>query len=120
MHFSRQAQVLLQDGSYIGNLSVATHYGVAGSPGGGPYFELWLLVGEDDVIARAKFASVGCPTSRVIGNTLCRIIETRNQSILDNFDTETLTTLVGCVPEGKEHLLTLAAQAIRSIEEIDN
>ncbi len=50
-----------------GPLSGATHKGVSGIPGEGPYMILWLLV-QGGAIVRAAFQTYGCAAAVAAGS----------------------------------------------------
>lgn len=112
MALSDRALFYIQDVLHSGKLASFTHYGVAGSPGGGPYFELWALI-EEGKIQRASFESMGCPTSKAIGSALCILIEGRDIEKLGHVDEATLIGIIGGIPEGKEHIPPLAVTALK-------
>jgi nitrogen fixation NifU-like protein len=116
MALNATALAFAQDLRFRGIIESATHYGVAGSPGGGPYFQLWLIV-EGGRIARASYETHGCPSSMAVGGGLCRLIERRELSKAQTLTREDLVALIGPLPEGKEFCYELAITALISAKE---
>ena len=71
-----------------GELPGATHIGVGGVPGDGPYVRLWLVV-QDGRIVRASYACNGCPSSIAA------------------------SSMTATLPEGKGYYADLAVEALR-------
>lgn len=91
----------------------ATHYGEAGTPGHGPYIQLWLRV-EDGIVDVARFKTYGCPAAVACAEAAATWTEGRPISELTEVSAALVSDWVDGVPEGKEHCLTLAADALRS------
>ena len=100
-----------------GPLEGATHCGVWGSPGDGPYVQIWLIV-EDGVIRQAAFKTPGCPSSTATAGVLCAVITGRPVEKALELTTEDLAAVVGDLPEGKGHYVDRAIDAMRSSLEI--
>jgi len=111
---SDQALRYVQDASHCGPFSEATHYGVAGAPGEGPYFKLWAKI-VDSRVLRMTYDSFGCATSRAIGSAICQVAEDRNLADLEIINTSFLYALIGGVPEGKEYIATLAVSSLKQL-----
>lgn len=120
MALSATALAFAQDIRFRGPLEGASHYGVAGSPGGGPYFQLWLMV-SGGVIERAAYQTHGCPSSMAVGGGLCRLIQNRDVAKVKTLCEEDLRAFVGALPEGKEFCFGLGIRALGSaLEELGN
>src|SRR6266581_3446441 len=83
-----------------GSLEDATNYGVAGSPGDGPYMELWLKV-DGDIVQRAGFATYGCPAAVACGSLVTQLVTGRTLGIARKIEPADLIKLLGGLPEGK-------------------
>ena len=90
-----------------GPLSDFTHYGVAGSPGGGPYVEIWLIT-KDNCITSATYETHGCPSSVAASSVLCTLATGRDMEKMKNFDSRDLLLVLGGLPEGKEEFAEMA------------
>jgi len=113
---SQTALALAQDIRFRGPLDGATHCGVAGSPGDGPYFQLWLIV-AGGLIARATYDTHGCPSSMAVGGGLCRLIERRELARAQSLTRDDLIAFVGPLPEGREFCYDLAVEALHGAKE---
>lgn len=118
MALSATALAFASDPQYRGPLDNATHYGVGGSPGDGPYFQLWLIV-ERGRITKASYQTPGCPSSMAVGGGLCRLISGRELERVSQLSRDDLTHFVGPLPEGKEYCFDLAITALTKAEEIE-
>jgi NifU-like protein involved in Fe-S cluster formation len=118
MALSQTALEFARNTHYRGQLPSATHHGVGGSPGDGPYLELWLEIGGD-IIKRATYRSHGCPTSMAVGAALCRLVEGRALRRAQTLTASDLAGFLGEVPEGKEFNYQLAEQAVASIRPLE-
>ena len=98
---------------YAGEMRNATHIGVAGSPGSGPYVKIWLVVDGSKVL-HASYESNGCPTAMASGAVLCRAIAGREVATILDLEATDLIALMGGVAEGKEYCPALAISALRS------
>ena len=86
---------------YRGPIEAATVYGVEGSPGDGPYVQLWLVV-EDGVILQAAFKTPGCPSSTASASMMCQLITGRTLEQAGQLTGQDLLVVLGGLPEGKE------------------
>jgi nitrogen fixation NifU-like protein len=111
---SERLMRIFQGATHHGELPEATHRGVAGTPGCGPYIALAFLV-EEGIVTRARFATYGCPTAMACAEIVCAISEGRSLAHLPAVSAVDVTVLVGGVPEGKEHCPALAAQALTNV-----
>ena len=96
-----------------GPLDSATHRGVAGSPGGGPYMVLELRV-EDGVIKQAAFQTYGCPSAIACGSMATLLITGRPVASALKLSAEDLRLALGGLPEGKEQSADLVVGALRN------
>jgi NifU-like protein involved in Fe-S cluster formation len=99
-----------------GPLESATHYGVSGSPGEGPYVELWLEVREG-TIRRAAYRTHGCPSSVAASSLLCQLAAGREMAKMMELTGDELLLVLGGLPEGKERFAHMAVEALRNVKE---
>ncbi len=97
---------------FAGPLAGATHEGIAGSPGEGPYLHLWLRV-EDGRIESAAYQTYGCFAAIASGEMLCLILKGKTLSEAATLTPTDLTTALQGLPEGKEHCPQLAIKALQ-------
>lgn len=112
--YSERLRELFHSRAHAGNLEDATHYGEAGTPGQGPYIQLWLRVADGKVEA-ARFKTYGCPAAIACAEATAAWCEGRNFAGLGNVAAVQVSEWAGGVPEGKEHCPELAAQALRAM-----
>jgi len=110
---TQNALTFAQETQFRGPIENATHYGVGGSPGGGPHFQLWLIV-ENGRVARAAYQTHGCPASMGLGGKLCAILTGREADKVKNLTRDDIVTIIGPLPEGKEFNYGLAATAVQT------
>ena len=96
-----------------GPLEGATHQGVAGDPGGGPYVILWLKV-EGDHIIKATYETYGCPASVACASLSAQLLAGRTVKQALSVTPHDLMLILGGLPEGKEHCPVLAVEAIQN------
>ena len=96
-----------------GPLDAATHYGVAGSPGDGPYCQIWLIV-QDGLIKEAAFKTPGCPASTASASVLCQVVTGRSLEQASLLTGEDLLNILSGLPEGKEQHAFRSIQALGS------
>ena len=96
-----------------GEFPGATHVGTGGEPGEGPYVRVWLLV-EGDTIRHATYDSHGCPASVAAASVLCQIVTGRTLAQAALLTAPDLLTIIGGLPEGKEHFADLAVRALQT------
>ncbi len=94
-----------------GPLETATHRGVAGVPGDGPYMILWLEV-VDGQIVRATYDTYGCPAAVACGSMTAQVITGRRLDQALKLTARDLVLLLKGLPEGKGHCPELAIQAL--------
>lgn len=97
----------------MGPLEQVTHRGLCGEPGEGPYMLLEFLI-EADRIKQAAFQTYGCPAAIACGSMTTLILTGRTIEQALRLDEQDLSRLLGGLPEGKEHCLRLAIQAIKN------
>ncbi len=90
----------------------ATHVGVSGVPGDGPYAIVYLKVAEG-VIEKASFKTPGCPSSTLAGSVLCALIAGREAKRAAALTPEDLSAVVGPLPEGKGHIIGRLVEALQ-------
>jgi NifU-like protein involved in Fe-S cluster formation len=112
--YSERLMRIFQGATHHGELAEATHRGVAGSPGCGPYVVLACRV-EEGVVTRARFETYGCPTAMACAEIVCTICEGRPVARLPPVTAADVALLAGGVPEGKEHCPALAVQALSAL-----
>src|SRR5579871_3595704 len=94
-----------------GPLPTATHTGVAGVPGDGPYMILWLEVAGERIV-RAAFQTYGCPAAIASGSLTTVIATGRTVQTLRALTAQDLMRLLGGLPEGREECAHLAITAL--------
>lgn len=94
-----------------GPLDSATHRGVAGEPGEGPYLILEFEI-EDGRILKAAYQTYGCPAAIASGSVVAELLIGRTTNQASKLTVEDLTRLLHGVPEGKEHCPQLAILAL--------
>lgn len=112
--FSELLTRWFQNATHQGPPQAATHFGASGEPGMGPWLQLWFDV-ESDVVRAARWATYGCPTSIGCAEAVCTVSEGRELDRVRALTASDVATLVGGVPEGKEHCARLAADAISNL-----
>ncbi len=95
-----------------GPLAEATHLGQDGSPGGGPYVQLWLRV-EKEAIVEASYECNGCPAAVAASSLLAQMLRGRTFEQARRIEPGDLLTILGGLPEGKEPYATRAVNALR-------
>jgi len=108
---SEAASRFASDARFAGEIPGATHLGIAGSPGGGPYMKLWLRV-LDSKIVQAGYETYGCPTAMACGSATCQLISGGPVERAKRVTEQDLLVVIGGVPEGKEHCPRLAIEAL--------
>jgi len=108
---------LFHSRAHGGDLPDATHFGQAGTPGGGPYIQIWLRV-KDGVVEAARWRTYGCPAAIACAEAVCAWSEGKPAAIVACLAPDEVTGWVGGVPEGKDHCAELAAAAARAVNPI--
>ena len=96
---------------FAGPLADATHEGVAGEPGEGPYLRLWLRMDGERIVA-AAYATYGCPAAIASGEMLCLLLIGRSTEAAALLTASDLTKALSGLPEGKEHCPQLGIAAL--------
>ncbi len=96
-----------------GRLDGATHVGVGGTPGEGPYVRLWLVL-EGDTIRKASYECNGCPSSVAAASMSAQILIGRTVAQALRLEASDLLLILGGLPEGKESYAELAVRAVKS------
>jgi len=109
--FSNLALEQIANPRNAGPLEGATHKGVAGDPGGGPYVILWTIV-EGDRILKASYECNGCPASIASSGVAAQILCGRTVEQALSITAQDLTLIVGELPPGKEYCPRLVVEAI--------
>ncbi len=110
--WSDTVQNLIVNPGPCGRLEGAAHYGAFGVPGEGPYFVLWLAVGEAG-IQSASFDTYGCVAALATGTLLVRLLVGRTLAQVEEITAKDLTLLLGGLPEGKGHIPDMAITALK-------
>ncbi|HRJ34241.1 MAG TPA: iron-sulfur cluster assembly scaffold protein [Fimbriimonadaceae bacterium] len=95
----------------VGPDPLATHIGAGGSPGDGPYVQLWLRI-EGEKILTAAYACNGCPSSTASASLLAELITGKDRSFATQIEREDILALLGGLPEGKDYYVDLALAAL--------
>jgi nitrogen fixation NifU-like protein len=95
-----------------GQIQGATHIGVGGTPGDGPYIRLWLVI-EDDIVKKAGYECNGCPSSTAAASMVAQLAAGRAVDRLALLQSSDLLLILGGLPEGKEYYADLAVKALR-------
>jgi len=95
-----------------GAMADADRIGTGGSPGGGPYIQLWLKL-DGGRILKATYETNGCPSSIASASALCELITGREIAKVRLLEARDLITYLGGLPEGKEFYADLAVNAVR-------
>ena len=96
-----------------GPLLSATHHGMGGLRGEGPYLELWLEI-EGEKIVRASYETYGCPAAVACGSVLCEVLPGKSTKLALSIDSKDLEALLGGLPDGRGHCSALSIEALRS------
>lgn len=96
-----------------GPVEGATHRGMGGLRGEGPYVELWLEISGGRIL-KAGYETYGCPAIVACGSVLCEVLIGKPVETARAIQARDLETLLGGLPEGKGHCPELAMEALRS------
>jgi nitrogen fixation NifU-like protein len=110
--------LLFQSQAHRGAVDDATHCGLAGEPGCGPFVALTFRVAGGRVEA-AGWRTYGCPTAIACAEVVCVRSEGEPLASLAAVTAAEVTRWVGGVIEGKEHCPALAAQALARAVAVD-
>ncbi len=97
-----------------GEMADANQMGVAGSPGDGPYVQIWLKV-EEGKILKASYETNGCPSSIACASALCELAIGREMEKMRLLEPNDLIAFLGGLPEGKEMYASLTVKAIQNM-----
>ncbi|MFP4049835.1 MAG: iron-sulfur cluster assembly scaffold protein [Desulfovermiculus sp.] len=97
-----------------------THMGVLASPSTqaaltgscGDTIQIFLDI-DQDVIRKAMFQTTGCGPSIVSADAACELAENRSLEEAAGMEQSDIISLLGSLPEDKEHCAHLAATTIR-------
>jgi NifU-like protein involved in Fe-S cluster formation len=96
----------------VGPLAGATHQGIAGTPGEGPYLILTLRL-EGENILDAAYQTYGCPAAMASGSITAQILRNRTVQQALLVTAKDIDLLLGGLPEGKGHCAQLAVDALQ-------
>lgn len=96
-----------------GEMPDADRNGQSGSPGEGPYVQIWLKL-DGERIAAASYETNGCPSSVACASMVCELAKEREMRRLVGLEPKDLITVLGGLPEGKEMYASLAVGALRN------
>ena len=117
--FSAMATAHINEPRNVGPLEGATHYGVAGEPGEGPFVQLWFDV-ADQVIKRGAYKTYGCPTSIASSSIVAEILQGKSVDVALSIAEEDVIALIGYVPEGKGDCPKRVVDALKNAFAQDN
>lgn len=112
MQLSPQAAEHVHSPRNAGTLENATHIGVGGTPGEGPYVRLYLIV-QEGIVRQASYQCNGCPSSIAASSMAAQILIGRSVEKARSIEGKDLLLILGGLPEGKEYYAELAAQAVK-------
>ena len=113
MILSPQAQKHVQSPRNMGMLAGATHFGVSGTKGEGPYCYIWLRI-KDGSITDASFECNGCPSMIAASSQITELIVGRTVSQAGLIEPRDLLLILGGLPEGKEVCADRATRALHT------
>ena len=96
-----------------GEMSDATHYGVAGVPGDGPYTQIWLKI-EAQQISHATFETYPCPAAVACACMATELAKGRSVDKAQLIEPSDIIAVLGGVPEGKGHCADRSVKALRA------
>lgn len=96
-----------------GVLEEATHHGVAGSPGDGPYVILHFQVAGSTIL-KASYETYGCPVVVTCASLIAELFTGKSVEQALLLDSHDLTLLTGGIPEGKSYCPQLAVDALHN------
>ena len=110
--YSEIAQQHIANPCNLGPLATATHEGVAGVPGDGPYMILWFEVVEN-VIRSAAFRTYGCAAATAVGSITTVLLTGLTVERALTLTAKDIDLVLGGLPEGKRSCAQLAADAVQ-------
>lgn len=96
-----------------GPLSDATHYGVCGLPGEGPYVQVWLRIAGGKIVKAAQQTN-GCPAQIASASITAQLITGRTVEQALRLEPSDILLMSGGLPEGKEHCPEMAVSALQT------
>ena len=96
-----------------GPLADATHLGVSGTPGDGPYVKIWLCV-KSSKVERAAYQTHGCPSSVAPASLVSQLVIGKDLKWIQNLTGADILTVLGGLPEGKEKFAYMAVAALQN------
>lgn len=111
--YSQLILSLFQAPFHKGRLVGATLIGNAGIQGQGPFMEIYLNHSAN-VIVDSGFETYTCPAAVACGSFIAKWSCGRTLEEARMITAEDLTTVLGGLPLGKEHLAALAVKALNS------
>jgi len=105
------AEQVLRSPANRGPLEGATHVGVSGSVGDGPYVQIWLKL-AGGTIEEAAFRTPGCPSSTAAAGVLCALIAGKSVERVKTLTRDDLKAVVGVLPDGKGHYIDQSIEAL--------
>ncbi len=112
--FSPLTMQLLRDRPSAKDLASPTHIGKIGDEGGGDYVTAQFIV-IDDVIRDFGYRCNGCPTTIACCELFGALAKNRQFDLIAEITPETLSKLLGEVPEGKGYVPEFVAGIVRNI-----
>lgn len=94
-----------------GPMDDATNIGRSGLQGEGPYIYIYLKI-VDGLIERASYESNGCPAAIASASVVCQVVCGKKVEKMLDISVEDVLTLLGGLPEGKEHMADAAVTAL--------
>lgn len=110
--FSALALQHIQAPRFAGAMADATHVGVSGQPGGGPFIKLYLLV-DEGTISRVSYECNGCPSSMAASGVMAQLLTGRTLEKARQLEVGDFTAILGDLPEGKGYYAEMAVEAVR-------
>ncbi|HWL09956.1 MAG TPA: iron-sulfur cluster assembly scaffold protein [Planctomicrobium sp.] len=95
-----------------GILPMATHVGVVGTPGRGPFFVLHLRVAGQH-IETARFECNACGVTIACGSLLTQWLPGRRFQECTEFSIQQLAELASGIPPDKQHCAEIAVRALQ-------
>lgn len=111
--FSPMALSHINNPRNVGQLEGATHYGVAGVPGDGPFVQMWFIVNGDQ-IERGTYKTYGCPTSIASASMIAELVAGKSVATALSLTEADIRALLAYVPEGKGDCPPRAIQALQN------
>lgn len=94
-----------------GEFAEATHSGVAGHPGEGPFVQVWLQVHSSQIV-QGSFSCNGCLAAVACCSAVLDLATLRTVAVAARIEPSDVRTLLQELPEGKGHYADLAVAAL--------